>query len=78
MTPDCCANAGTYSLYKAYAQILALKLTEQCQFHTQGKPNTNVGMSHPTRLFWACFTRFNSFNFIAPFFKRLFGFTLTF
>jgi hypothetical protein len=78
MTPDYFAIAGTYSLYKAYAQIPALKLTEQCQFHMQDKPNTSVGMSHPTQLFWALFTRFNSFDIIAPFFKRLFGFTLTF
>jgi hypothetical protein len=78
MTPDYCAIAGTYSLYKAYAQTLAVKLTEQCQFHTQDKPNTNVGMSHPTQLFWALFARFNSVYVIAPFFKRLFGFTLTF
>jgi hypothetical protein len=51
---------------------------EQYQFHMKDKPNTSVGMSHPTRLFWAFFTRFNFFNFITPIFKRLVGFTLTF
>jgi hypothetical protein len=51
---------------------------EQYQFHTQDKPNTSVGNYRPTQLFWALFTRFNGFYVIAPIFKRLFGFTLTF
>jgi hypothetical protein len=76
-SPDCFASADTYSLCKAFVQTPALKLTEQCQFHMQDKPSTNVGMSHPTRLFWAFVTRFDGFHFIAPFFKRLGCFSLT-
>jgi hypothetical protein len=69
MSPDYFASADTFPTYKAYVQIPALKLMEQYQFQLQDKPNTNVGMSHPTRLFWVLFTRFNCFNVIAPFFK---------
>jgi hypothetical protein len=77
MTPDYFASADTYSLYKAYVQILVVKLTEQCQSHTQDKPRTNVGMSHPTRLFWAVLARFDCIDFIAPVIKIFFSFILT-
>jgi len=69
MSPDYCASADTFPTYKAYVQIPALKLMEQYQFQLQDKPNTNVGMSHPTRLFWVLFTRFDCFNIVTPFFK---------
>lgn len=69
MSPDYFASADTFLTYKAYVLIPALKLMEQYQFQLQDKPNTNVGMSHPTRLFWVLFTRFDCFNVIAPFFK---------
>lgn len=69
MTPDYFASADTFPTYKAYVLILALKLKEQFQFQLQDKPNTNVGMSHPTRLFWVLFARFDCLNVIAPFFK---------
>jgi hypothetical protein len=77
MSPDYSASADTFPMCKAYVLIPASKLKEQFQFQLQGKPNTNVGMSHPTRLFWVLFTRFNCFNIVTPFFKRLFGFALT-
>ena len=69
MSPDYCASADTFPTYKAYVQIPALKPMEQYQFQLQDKPNTNVGMSHPTRLFWVLFTRFNCLNIVTPFFK---------
>jgi hypothetical protein len=69
MTPDYFASADTFPTYKAYALIPASKLMEQYQFQLQGKPNTNVGMNHPTRLFWVLFTRFDCFNIVTPFFK---------
>jgi len=69
MSPDYCASADTFPTYKAYVQIPASKPMEQYQFQLQDKPNTNVGMSHPTRLFWVLFTRFNCLNIVTPFFK---------
>ena len=69
MSPDYFASADTFLTYKAYVQILALKLTEQCQFQQIDKPDTNVGMSHPTQLFWVLFARFDCIYFIAPFVK---------
>jgi hypothetical protein len=75
MSPDYCASADTFPTYKAYVQIPALKLMEQYQFQLQDKPNTNVGMSHPTRLFWVLFTRFNCLNIVTPFFKTFLSLT---
>jgi ligand-binding SRPBCC domain-containing protein len=48
---------------------------EQYQFQLQDKPNTNVGMSHPTQLFWAFFTRFDCVNIITPLVKVFLGLT---
>jgi len=69
MSPDYFASADTFPMCKAYVLIPASKLMEQYQFQLQGKPNTNVGMNHPTRLFWVLFTRFDCFNIVTPFFK---------
>lgn len=77
MSPDYFASADTYPLYKAYDQIHPLKLTEQYQFQQIDMPNTSVGMSHPTRLFWVVVTRFDGINIITPFVKIFFSFTLT-